>query len=102
MTPSRPTYCTVNLDAIRYNYRRIGEIAKTRVMAVVKANGYGHGAVEVARAVEEVGCSWIGVAFAGEALALRQAGIAANILVLGYTSPALAADAIEQDFAGSL
>jgi alanine racemase len=97
MTPSRPTYCTVNLDAIRYNYRRMGEIAKTRVMAVVKANGYGHGAVEVAQAAVEVGCSWIGVAFAGEALALRQAGIAANILVLGYTPPSLASEAIEQD-----
>ena len=51
-------------------------------MAVVKADGYGHGALEVARAALEAGASWVGVALVEEGIALRRAGIAAPILVL--------------------
>jgi alanine racemase len=93
----RPTFVQVSLDAIRSNINLIKEITQTPIMAVVKANAYGHGAVDVARAVEEIGVDWFGVAFSGEGLALRKAGIKANILVMGYTPPELSGDAIEND-----
>jgi len=73
------------------------QIAQTGVMAVVKANAYGHGAVEVSRSAVEAGAEWLGVAFAAEGMALRQAGLKANILVLGYTPPDSAREAIEND-----
>lgn len=57
------------------------------MMAVVKANGYGHGAVEVAKTALGAGVSWLGVALLDEALALREAGITAPILVLGWVRP---------------
>lgn len=72
-------------------------ITNTNVMAVVKANAYGHGAVEVARAATEAGAEWLGVAIPSEGLELRRAGSKANVLVLGYTPPHLASEAIEND-----
>ena len=93
----RPTFVAVNLSAIQHNVRRLRKITNTRVMAVVKANSYGHGAVEVARAAVDAGAEWLGVAFAAEGVALRQAGLGLNILVLGYTPPELAAEAIGHD-----
>ena len=70
----------VDLEAIRGNLRRLRELAGTEVMAVVKADGYGHGMVEVARAAREVGIRWLGVATLAEALALRAAGDAGRLL----------------------
>jgi alanine racemase len=63
-------------------------------MAVVKANAYGHGAIPVARTALETGVNWLGVAIANEGLELRQAGVGGNILVLGYTAPTQASEAI--------
>ena len=63
-------------------------------MAVVKANGYGHGAVPSARAALEGGASWLGVSSVGEGVELRKAGIDAPILNLGYTPPAALSAAI--------
>jgi alanine racemase len=60
---------------------------RTAVMAVVKANGYGHGAVPAARAALEGGATWLGVSSVPEGIELRQAGIRAPILNLGYTPP---------------
>jgi alanine racemase len=77
----------IDLDIIRQNIRELLRISKTEVMAIVKANGYGHGAVEIARASVEAGATWCGVARLEEAIALRQAGLTCKILVLGYTSP---------------
>ena len=79
------TWVTVDLNAIRNNIRQILEHSKAQVMAIVKANAYGHGAVSVAQAALEAGASWCGVARVGEALELRQAGIDCPILILGYT-----------------
>ncbi len=95
--PSRPTYAVIDLGAIQHNLTRMRAISGAPVMAVVKANAYGHGAVEVARAAAEAGVSWLGVAFAAEGIALRQAGLGGRILVLGYTPAGLAAEAIEND-----
>ncbi|MBI5166383.1 MAG: alanine racemase [candidate division NC10 bacterium] len=85
----RPTQAIVDLDAIAHNIQevkiRVGPSVK--VMAVVKADGYGHGALEVARTALEAGASWLGVALPEEGAKLRVAGITAPILVLGPTSP---------------
>src|SRR5258706_6224845 len=81
----RPTYCVIDLAAIQYNLRRMQEITKTPVMAVVKANAYGHGALAVGRKVLEAGARWLGVAVANEGLELRQGGGGGQTLVLGCT-----------------
>lgn len=62
-------------------------------MPIIKANAYGHGLTEVARALEAGGADWLGVARIEEALAVRQAGVGCNLLVLGYVSPLRAAEA---------
>ena len=77
----RPTWVDVDLEAIRDN-ARILKPEGAELMAIVKANGYGHGAVQVARAATEAGATWIGVALVEEGLQLRGAGIEAPILVL--------------------
>jgi alanine racemase len=94
--PTHPTYCEIDLAAIRHNVRRMREIVgpSTAVMALVKANGYGHGAVAAAQAVTEAGAAWLAVGSAGEGLDLRHSGIAAPILVLGMTPPPLAEQAL--------
>jgi alanine racemase len=80
------TWVEVDLEAVRQNISMLKDITGVTVMAVVKANAYGHGLVEIARAALEGGASWCGVARVEEALALRQAGIQAPILVTGYTA----------------
>ncbi len=77
----------IDLSAIQNNIKQIQQIAGRPVMAIVKANAYGHGAVDVALAADRIGITWFGVARIEEAVLLRQAGIQQNILVLGYTSP---------------
>jgi alanine racemase len=96
---SHLTWVEVDLAAIQNNLRRMKALAGTRVMAVVKANAYGHGAVEVARAAASAGADWLGVARAHEGPALRAAGLALPILVFGYTPPDSAAEAIGHDLA---
>jgi alanine racemase len=61
--------------------------ATTKVMGVVKANAYGHGDVEVAKALRACGVDFFGVSSIDEAIILRQAGIEDSIIVLGYTPP---------------
>jgi alanine racemase len=90
----------VDVGAIERNVARLGREldAGTALCAVVKADGYGHGAPQAARAALAGGATWLAVAAAGEAAALRAEGIDARLLVLGALSPgeldaALAADA---------
>lgn len=83
-------YAEVNLDAITSNLEHMkANIApKTTIMAVIKTDGYGHGAVPIARELEGIDyLSGFAVATAEEALILRQAGIQKPILILGYTFP---------------
>ncbi len=82
----RPTWVEVDLDAIRVN-ARILKPETAELMAIVKANGYGHGDVPVARAAIEAGATWLGVALVEEGLELREAGIEAPILVLSELPP---------------
>ncbi|WEG12530.1 alanine racemase [Pullulanibacillus sp. KACC 23026] len=85
----RDSWAEINLDAIYQNVNHIKQHlpSQTLVMAIVKANGYGHGAVEVAETALEAGATWLGVALLDEALVLRKQGIKAPILVLGWTRP---------------
>ncbi len=84
--PNRHSRAIIDLDAIRHNYRYLKDAAGgARLIAVVKADAYGHGAVEVARALADADA--FAVAAVGEAVALRDAGIEQKILVLGgFTS----------------
>jgi alanine racemase len=77
-----PTWAEIDLDAIEGNARNLKQMTGAGLMAVVKANAYGHGAVEAARAVIRGGASWLGVARPSEALQLRKAGVDLPILVL--------------------
>jgi len=87
LRPGRPTWVQVDLEAIAHNVQRIVEMVgpKVIVMAVLKADGYGHGAIRVARTALNNGARYLGVASINEGTALRRAGITAPILVLGYT-----------------
>ncbi|WP_239090946.1 alanine racemase [Asanoa iriomotensis] len=70
----------VDLDAVAANVRTIAAVTRTDLMAVVKADGFGHGAVPVARAALAAGATWLGVTSSAEALALRDSGVGAPIL----------------------
>jgi alanine racemase len=85
----RPTRAEVDLSAIASNVKLACRLAgpATKVMAVVKADAYGHGAVAVARTALEAGAARLGVAIPEEAIPLRAAGIACPILVLGPIAP---------------
>src|SRR4051795_9523978 len=65
----------VDLGAIRANVQALGEATSAEVLAVVKADGYGHGLLPSARAAVAGGATWLGTALVGEALALRAAGV---------------------------
>lgn len=94
-THAYSTWLEIDLGAIKHNIKEIQKMTQTKVMAVIKANGYGHGVLAVAKAVTEAGAAWCGVARMEEALNLRKAGITSEIMVLGYTPPALIPEAIQ-------
>jgi len=83
----RPTWVEISLARLRRNFQRVRKLARRptprRVMAVVKADAYGHGAVAIAKCLAACGVDWFGVATAEEALELRAAGIEQPILLLG-------------------
>ncbi|MDQ0170376.1 alanine racemase [Paenibacillus tundrae] len=85
----RPTQAEINLDHLCDNVEAFREALPKgmKFLACVKANAYGHGAVETARGLEQYGVDYLSVAFLDEALELRQHGIKLPILVLGYTPP---------------
>jgi alanine racemase len=89
-TPAPVKWADIDLAAVAHNVAEIQRLvgAGTQLMAIVKANGYGHGAVPVARAALQAGARWLGVSSPAEATELRAAGIIAPILNLGYTPAA--------------
>lgn len=95
----RPAWAEVDLEAIIHNMQEIRRIVQptAEIMAVLKANGYGHGAVEVAQVVLNSGATRLGVATLGEALKLRAEGIEAPILILGYTPEEQVETAIDSE-----
>lgn len=86
---SRPTIAEINLDALRYNLNQLRGLTggKAEILAVVKANAYGHGAPEIARELESAGARIFGVATTEEGIELRLSGTTSPILVLGGTYP---------------
>jgi len=94
---SRPTYAEIDLAALRHNCgvlrRRVGP--GVRILGVVKADGYGHGAVEAGRVMADAGIDMLGVAIVEEGVALRVHGIRVPILVMGLTPEDEVAAAIE-------
>jgi len=99
MRPERPTWLEIDLGAIARNTQRIKQIVgpTTRVLVSLKADAYGHGALRVARVALRNGAEWLGVATVSEARPLREAGVAAPILVFGYTPPWQAREAARLD-----
>lgn len=89
MKPYRKTWAEINLDAISHNISTFKEWLppSTDIMAVVKADAYGHGALTIAQEALASGAKWLGVALLEEALELRQSGIKVPILVFGYLPP---------------
>lgn len=92
-----PAWAEINLKALSHNVREICRASApgAQVMAVVKANAYGHGAVEVARTALASGATRLAVARSAEGAELRRAGIGAPILVLGYTPAGLIREIVE-------
>ena len=88
----RPTFAQIDLDILKTNYRSVSRLVSqsvsksgihSSVIAVVKANAYGHGAVAVARALEDAGASMLACADIEEGVQLREAGVTVPILVFG-------------------
>ncbi len=95
----RDTRAEINLDNLAHNVKEFNNhIGKnTMLMAVVKADGYGHGGYEVARCALENGADWLGVAALEEGVVLRLQGVKEPILILGYISPRQVKTCIEYD-----
>ncbi len=101
---SHPAWIQVDLEAIASNVRAISEFVgpNVEVMAVVKANGYGHGLGQAARAALSGGAACLGVANPDEGIRLRQTGVTSPIVILGATLPHAAATIVEADLAATV
>jgi len=95
-----PAWAEIDLGAIAHNVREIRRVTipSAKVLAVVKANGYGHGAVDVSRVALANGTEWLGVARVSEGAALRKAGIDAPVLILGYFPPEQSSEVVRNQF----
>ncbi|MEI6863168.1 MAG: alanine racemase [Candidatus Omnitrophota bacterium] len=95
----RSTWAEIDLKAIAHNYKQVKRLVgkEIKVMAVVKANAYGHGTVEVSKVLESLRVDYLGVATMDEAVRLRDHGIKAPILVLGSVLPDEVRAAAEKD-----
>ncbi|MEK7390892.1 MAG: alanine racemase [Patescibacteria group bacterium] len=96
------TWIEIDAKAVAHNYKLLrGLISsvspKTKFMAVVKSNAYGHGLVDFSKEMEKLGADWLGVDSIVEATALRKAGIKSPILVLGYTLPSRLEEAADEN-----
>lgn len=79
------TWCEIDLNALKYNIDTIKSITDKKIIAVVKANAYGHGDVEVSKELQSLGIDYFAVSNIDEAIHLRSNGITGSILILGYT-----------------
>lgn len=85
------TWAEIDLDAVEHNFKAIkAHIGDTKICCVVKADGYGHGAVKLAKLYSELGADFFAVSNIDEALELRASGIKEPVLILGYTPVSLA------------
>jgi alanine racemase len=94
----RPCFAEINLDNFRHNFREVKRLTQgKKIFGVIKADGYGHGAVELARILDEENADYFAVAVLKEALDLRKNGFKTPILVLGFTPPNFAKEIVEND-----
>ena len=95
----RRTWAEIDLDALEWNYRlareRIGP--HVRYLGVVKADAYGHGAIQIARKLETLRCDYLAVSSLDEARELRRGGVKTPILILGHTPPEMTAELLRYD-----
>ena len=93
----RRTWAEIDLDALAHNYHqaRVRTGPGVKYLGVVKADAYGHGAIQVSRKLEALGADYLAVSSLDEAEELRRAGIRAPILILGHTPPAMVPQLIE-------
>lgn len=101
---SLSTWAEIDLNALVHNFKEIRKKVgpDVRVMAIVKAQGYGHGIVQVSRALEKEGVNYLGVTSPFEAFLLRKEGIKSPILILGPTMLEEASEIIEKDIAQTI
>src|ERR1044072_8312095 len=100
---TRPAWADVDLEAIEANTRAVAEAVRpAEGCAVVKANGYGHGANDAAAAALRGGATRLGVALTEEGVALRKAGVEAPVLLLSQPSAAAMADVVRYDLTPTL
>ena len=99
MTEYQRVTAEIDLDAVAYNIRNIRERVNknSKIMGIVKADAYGHGAVEVSKVLLYNGADWLGVAMIDEAIQLRQNNIMVPILILGYTLETKIDDVVRYD-----
>lgn len=99
MKAYRPTWLEISPANLQYNCETVRKLAgnDVKICAVVKANGYGHGAVEVSKACLAAGADFLAVAMLGEAMELREAGFTCPVLILGWTPEEGYEQAIAQD-----
>ncbi len=102
--PGRPTWLEIDLAALADNVRSLRRLVgeTCQLTAVVKANAYGHGATIIAPAALAAGADRLAVATLGEGAALRQAGVTAPVLLLGYAPPWQAADLVRQELTATV
>lgn len=94
----RPVWAEIDLDAIAYNMRQVKNLVKDKeIIGVIKADAYGHGAIDVAPVLLDNGATKLAVAVITEAIELRNSGIEAHMMILGYTPIDFAKDIIVYD-----
>lgn len=100
MTDEERVLAIIDLDAIAYNMTNIkSKVGKeTGIIGIIKADAYGHGSVEISRVILENGADWLAVAVVDEGINLRKNGIAAPILLLGYTPELRLEDVVNNGF----
>lgn len=103
LSRERPTWVEIDLAAIGQNVSRLKEIVQpAALMAVLKADAYGHGAIRTARTALLHGADYLATACLGEALLLRRNGIVAPILILGFTPPWQAPEIVRHDLTATV
>ena len=93
----RRTWAEIDLDALSHNYHQARRLTGSAVkyLGVVKADAYGHGALQVAKKLEKLGADYLAVSSLDEARELRRGGVGAPILILGHTPPEMVPQLIE-------
>lgn len=92
----RPVWAEIDLDNMAFNMREIRRVSKSReIIAIIKADAYGHGAVDVAETLLRNGATGFAVAVVSEAIELRRSGIECPIMLLGFTPPSMAEEIIK-------